>query len=254
MNKMIIVGSLALATLFIIAETHHARCAHKKSPHAIPTQEKKPIAPIYQATYPFSLPALPYAYNALEPYIDKETMLIHHTKHHQAYVDNLNKALESEKALHNKTLFELVSNIDALPEKVRTAVRNQGGGHFNHSLFWTMMMPNAPKAPSGKLAELINKTFGSFAKFQEEFNAKAKTVFGSGWAWLVTDAQGNLSVITTSNQDAPIANKLTPILGLDVWEHAYYLKYQNRRPDYISAWWDVINWPQVENTYATATN
>lgn len=252
MHKMIIVGSLALATLFILADTHHTKCTHKKTVQTVPAQDKKNIAPIYQATYPFSLPALPYAYDALEPYIDKQTMEIHHTKHHQAYVDNLNKALESEKALHGKTLFELLNNIDALPEKVRTAIRNQGGGHFNHSLFWNMMTPNAPKAPSDKLAEVINKTFGSFTKFQDEFNAKAKTVFGSGWAWLVTDAQGNLSVITTSNQDAPIANKLTPILGLDVWEHAYYLKYQNRRPDYISAFWDVINWPQAENTYKAA--
>lgn len=243
MHKMIIISSLALATLFILAEPLHTKC-----------QDNKATSPIYQSTYPFSLPTLPYAHNALEPYIDKETMLIHHTKHHQAYVDNLNKALEDEKTLHKKTLFELLNNIDALPKKIRTAVRNHGGGHFNHSLFWTMMSPNAKKAPSGKLADAINKTFGSFAKFQEEFNAKAKTVFGSGWAWLVADTQGNLSVITTANQDAPIANKLTPILGLDVWEHAYYLKYQNRRPDYISAWWDVINWPQAENSYTAAIN
>lgn len=252
MHKMIIVGSLALATLFILADTHHSKCAHKKTVQTVPAQNKKDIAPIYQATYPFSLPALPYAYDALEPYIDKQTMEIHHTKHHQAYVDNLNKALESETTLHGKTLFELLNNIDALPEKVRTAIRNQGGGHFNHSLFWNMMTPNASKTPSGILAEQINKAFGSFAKFQDEFNAKAKTVFGSGWAWLVSDSKGNLSVITTSNQDAPIANQLTPILGLDVWEHAYYLKYQNRRPDYISAFWDVISWPQAENTYKAA--
>lgn len=249
MNKMIIVGSLILATLIIVADTHHTGCTQKKS--AQPSQVMhKNLAPIYQATYPFSLPALPYAYNALEPYIDKETMQIHHTKHHQAYVDNLNKALEHEKALHGKTLFELLSRPDALPAKARTAIMNHGGGHLNHSLFWTVMSPNAAKMPSGKLAEAINKTFGSFAKFQEEFNTKAKTAFGSGWAWLVTDAKGNLSVITTHDQGTPITNKLTPILGLDVWEHAYYLKYQNRRPDYISAWWEVINWPQAENTYA----
>jgi Fe-Mn family superoxide dismutase len=207
---------------------------------------------IYQATYPFSLPALPYAYKALEPYIDKETMEIHHSKHHQAYVDNLNKALENQPALHKKSLFELLKELESLPENVRTAIRNQGGGHFNHSLFWTMMMPDAPKRPSGSLAAEIDKTFGSFAQFQEEFNTKAKTVFGSGWSWLVTDPKGTLSVITTLNQDAPISKNLTPIIGLDVWEHAYYLKYQNRRPDYITAWWDVINWPQAEQTYALA--
>lgn len=240
MLKKIFLGiSLIVPSLFLCA--------------AEPTPNQGSIN-IYDAKYPFSLPPLPYAYDALEPYIDKQTMELHHTKHHQAYVNNLNEALKDHKELHGKTLFELLSNIEQVPETIRTAVRNQGGGHFNHSLFWTMMAPHTGKGPSEQFAAEINKTFGSFAKFQEEFNAKAKTVFGSGWAWLVTDSQGNLSIITTANQDAPIENGLCPILGLDVWEHAYYLKYQNRRPDYISAWWDVINWPEVENNYSSAVN
>lgn len=256
MSKTITLGLLAALCINTSAHTTTCTKTTKKmsaqKSQTTQTAQQKNIAPIYQATYPFSLPALPYAYNALEPYIDKQTMLIHHTKHHQAYVDNLNKALEAETSLHGKTLFELLSNLDSLPATIRTAVRNQGGGHFNHSLFWTMMAPDISKAPSGNLAAQITKTFGSFAKFQEEFNAKAKTVFGSGWAWLVSDAKGNLSIISTLNQDAPISNGLTPILGLDVWEHAYYLKYQNRRPDYISAWWDVINWPLADSYYAAA--
>lgn len=243
MNRFVVIGSLALATIFIIADTPQKSCTKKT------LQES---APIYKATYPFTLPELPYAYGALEPYIDKQTMELHHTKHHQAYVDNLNNALKDEPSLQRKTLFELLKNKKSLPAKVKTAVINHGGGHFNHSLFWTMMAPNAQKKPSGILAKKIDATFGSFEAFQQEFNTKAKTVFGSGWAWLVSDAKGNLSIIATVNQDAPIDNGLTPILGLDVWEHAYYLKYQNKRPDYISAWWDVINWPQAESYYTLA--
>jgi Fe-Mn family superoxide dismutase len=239
MNKPLIIASLACATLFIIAHTS--------------LDPKSCEADIYTATYPFVLPKLPYAYDDLKPHIDKKTMNIHHSKHHQTYVDNLNQALASEKALQHKTLFELLSNPDALPEQARSAILNHGGGHFNHSLFWTMMSPKKCK-PGEQFAALINKQFGSFERFQEEFNAKAKTAFGSGWAWLVTDLQGNLSIITTHDQGTPIATNMRPILGLDVWEHAYYLKYQNRRPDYITAWWHVVNWPQVERYYAAAIN
>lgn len=245
MNKLL--SLFCLLTSLCLAESPCTQCPQQMKTKQLNSTET--IAPIYQATYPFTLPKLPYAFDALEPYIDKETMQIHHNKHHQAYVNNLNTAVKPHKNLHSKTLFELLSNLSALPENVRAAVRNQGGGHFNHSLFWTMMQPNAQKMPSGKLAQEINKTFGSFEKFKEEFNKKAQTVFGSGWAWLVADKKGNLSVIATHNQDSPLSPTLIPILGLDVWEHAYYLKYQNKRGDYISAWWNVINWPQVQNYY-----
>ncbi len=223
-------------------------------PHSCKTPQKKTatIAPIYEATYPFALPPLPYAYDALEPHIDKKTMEIHHDKHHQAYVNKLNAALKDHPNLHKKSLFELLSTLDRLPGKVRDAMRNQGGGHFNHSLFWTMMTPNASKHPTGELSQQIVKNFGSFSRLQEQFNAAAKTVFGSGWAWLVTDRCGNLSIVATHNQDSPIGENAIPILGLDVWEHAYYLKYQNRRGDYITAFWQVINWPQVQTYYEKA--
>ncbi len=215
------------------------------------TRSKKiTIAPIYEATYPFSLPELPYAFDALEPYIDKETMEIHHNKHHQAYVNNLNAALKGFPDLQHKTLFELLTS--QLPKRVYDAIHNQGGGHFNHSLFWTMMTPKASLQPTGALAQQITTDFGSFTALQEQFNAAAKTVFGSGWAWLVTDRCGNLSIVATHNQDSPIGDNSIPVLGLDVWEHAYYLKYQNRRGDYITVFWHVINWPQVQTYYEKA--
>lgn len=198
---------------------------------------------------PYTLPQLPYAYDALEPYIDRQTMELHHTKHHQAYINNLNTALEKYPALQEKTLDELLMNLHTLPEDIQITVRNNGGGHLNHTLFWEWMKPQAGLEPSGKVADAIKQTFGTFAKFQELFNAAAKTVFGSGWAWLVVDKDGKLQITTTSNQDAPIMKGMQPILGLDVWEHAYYLKYQNRRPDYITAWWHVINWDKVEQMY-----
>lgn len=200
---------------------------------------------------PFTFPKLPYAYDALEPYIDRQTMEIHHTKHHQAYINNLNAALEKYPALQEKTLDALLIELLTLPEDIQTTVRNNGGGHLNHTLFWEWMKPNAGDMPlpHGRIADAIKQTFGDFTKFQEQFNAAAKTVFGSGWAWLVVDKDGKLLVTTTHNQDAPIMKNMHPILGLDVWEHAYYLKYQNRRPDYISAWWHVINWDRVEEMY-----
>ncbi|HZW61544.1 MAG TPA: superoxide dismutase [Candidatus Babeliales bacterium] len=200
----------------------------------------------------FTLPKLPYAYDALEPYIDRMTMEIHYTKHHQGYVDNLNKALEQYPALQDKTLVDLLSNLNSLPEAVRTAIRNQGGGHFNHTLFWPMMKKNGGGNPKGSLAEAINKQFGSFENFQNSFNTAAKGVFGSGWAWLAMDKQGKLMVTSTHNQDATVSLAQKPILGLDVWEHAYYLKYQNKRPDYISAWWHVIDWDHIEDNFRQA--
>jgi Fe-Mn family superoxide dismutase len=194
----------------------------------------------------FTLPPLPYPANALEPYIDKLTMEIHHDKHHGAYVNNLNKALESAPELANKSIEEiLANNLAAVPEAVKTAVRNNGGGHANHSLFWTIMKPNGGGAPKGEIENVIKSNFGSFDAFKEKFNAAAAGRFGSGWAWLVKDRGGKFEIISTANQDSPLMDGKKPILGLDVWEHAYYLKYQNKRADYISAWWNVVNWDEI---------
>ena len=198
---------------------------------------------------PFTLPSLPYAPEVLEPYIDKMTMEIHHGKHHNAYVTNLNKALESAPDLQSKTVEELLANNCAIvPEAIRTAVRNNGGGHINHSMFWKIMAPNAGGHPIGHVAQAISGTFGSFDAFKEKFNSAATTRFGSGWAWLVKTA-GGVEVYSTANQDSPLMEGKYPVMGLDVWEHAYYLKYQNRRPDYISAWWNVVDWKAVEDRF-----
>jgi Fe-Mn family superoxide dismutase len=194
--------------------------------------------------YPFTLPSLPYDFAALEPHIDTQTMQIHHGKHHQAYVNNLNAALEKAADWQQSSLEELLGSLSKVPEAVRTAVRNNGGGHWNHSFFWTLMGPNAGGAPSGSLADAITKSFGAFDKFKEQFQAAAMGRFGSGWAWLVVDGAG-LRIESTPNQDNPLMDGKTAILGLDVWEHAYYLKYQNRRADYIAAWWNVVNWDEV---------
>ncbi len=198
---------------------------------------------------PFTLPALPYAPDALEPTIDKLTMEIHHGKHHQAYITNLNKALESAPALAGKTVEELLAhNLAVVPDSIKTAVRNNGGGHINHSMFWTIMGPNAGGKPVGNLASAINAAFGTFDAFKEKFGAAATTRFGSGWAWLLKTGSG-LEVTSTANQDSPIMDGRFPVIGLDVWEHAYYLKYQNRRPDYIGAWWNVVNWAEAEKRF-----
>jgi superoxide dismutase, Fe-Mn family len=198
----------------------------------------------------FTLPPLPYATDALEPYIDKLTMEIHHGKHHGAYVTNLNKALESAPDLANKTLEELLANNCAIvPEAIRTAVRNNGGGHSNHSLFWPLMGPKAGGSPVGHLAEAITGTFGTFDDFKTKFGAAATTRFGSGWAWLLRGPGGKLEITSTANQDSPLMEGKQAVIGLDVWEHAYYLKYQNRRPDYISAWWSVVNWAEAEKRF-----
>ncbi len=197
------------------------------------------------------LPPLPYAFNALEPHIDALTMEIHHDRHHATYVNNLNAALEGHADLQAKSIEDLISNLDAVPESIRTAVRNNGGGHANHTLFWEILSPNGGGAPSGELADAINNAFGSFDNFKAEFTKAATTRFGSGWAWLVVD-NGKLAVTSTPNQDSPLMEGKTPILGLDVWEHAYYLKYQNKRPDYIAAFWNVVNWDEVSKKYAAA--
>jgi superoxide dismutase, Fe-Mn family len=194
----------------------------------------------------FTLPPLPYPADALEPHIDKLTMEIHHGKHHNAYVTNLNKALESAPDLQSKTIEELLANnLAAIPEAIKTAVRNNGGGHANHSLFWTLLSGQGGGAPKGEIASVISGTFGNFDSFKEKFNAAATTRFGSGWAWLAKDKGGKFEILSTANQDSVLMEGKKPVLGLDVWEHAYYLKYQNRRPDYIAAWWNVVNWDAV---------
>jgi superoxide dismutase, Fe-Mn family len=201
---------------------------------------------------PYILPELPYAYDALEPYIDKETMEIHYTKHHLAYVTKLNAALEAHEALQKEPLERLLSDLSRVPEAIRTDVRNNGGGDFNHTFFWPLMKKNGGGEPEGHIGAAIKQTFGDFARFQEQFNTSAKSVFGSGWAWLVLDTNGMLKIISTPNQDTPLAQGLKPVMGLDVWEHAYYLKYQNRRPDYINSWWHVLNWSTIESNYTSA--
>jgi len=201
---------------------------------------------------PFELPALPYDYTALEPYIDEETMHLHHDKHHQAYVTNLNNALQGQDALANLSIEDLVRRINEVPENIRTAVRNNGGGHVNHTMFWEIMTPGGAKEPTGDLANAINQTFGSFDAFKTQFNDAGTKRFGSGWAWLVVAQGGALQVLSTANQDSPLTDGQYPVMGNDVWEHAYYLKYQNRRPEYLAAWWNVVNWDEVAKRYERA--
>ena len=199
----------------------------------------------------YSLPDLPYDYSALEPHIDARTMEVHHTKHHQTYVDKLNAALEGKDDPGNGSVDDLLSNFSKAPSDIQTPVRNHGGGHSNHSLFWQIMGPGAGGEPSGDLASALESKFGSFKDFQEKFSTEATNRFGSGWAWLVVDG-GELDVISTANQDSPLMDGKTPVLGLDVWEHAYYLQYQSKRPDYIQAWWNVVNWDAVTERYSSA--
>lgn len=199
----------------------------------------------------YNLPELPYDYNALEPHIDEQTMRLHHDKHHNTYVTKVNSALENHPELAELSIEELMQKLDTVPEDIRTAVRNNGGGHANHSLFWTILSPNGGGEPEGELKEAIESAFGSFDDFKEKFAATAAGRFGSGWAWLVVN-NGKLEVVDTLNQDSPLSQGLTPILGLDVWEHAYYLKYQNKRPEYISAFWNVVNWEEVARRFAEA--
>ncbi|MER3432310.1 MAG: superoxide dismutase [Leptolyngbya sp. ERB_1_1] len=200
----------------------------------------------------FELKPLPYAYDALEPYIDATTMQLHHDKHHAAYVNNLNAAIEKYSDLQSKSVEELVTSLDQVPEDVRAAVRNNAGGHINHTMFWEIMGANGSSAPAGAIAEAINNTFGSFDAFKQQFNDAGTKRFGSGWVWLVRSSQGDLKVISTPNQDSPLTEGHTPIMGNDVWEHAYYLKYQNRRPEYLNAWWNVLNWEEINRRFDAA--
>ena len=198
------------------------------------------------------LPSLPYDYAALEPHISADIMRLHHDKHHATYVTNLNKALESAPELQNKSIEELIRDLNSVPESIRTAIRNNGGGHFNHSMFWQIMKPEGGGEPTGAIAQAISETFGDFSSFKEKFNDAGVKQFGSGWAWLVRGADGKLKITSTPNQDNPITNGEYPILGNDVWEHAYYLQYQNRRPDYLAAWWNTVNWEEINRRFEQA--
>ena len=200
----------------------------------------------------YELPPLPYDYSALEPYIDTQTMQIHHDKHHQTYVTNVNNALQGQDQLAAMSVDDLLRNISQVPDSIRTAVQNSGGGHSNHSMFWNIMKPNGGGEPTGDLASAIQQAFGSFDAFKTAFNDAGTKRFGSGWAWLVLDSSGKLQVISTANQDSPLMDGLYPVMGNDVWEHAYYLKYQNRRPEYLNAWWNVVNWDEVARRYGQA--
>lgn len=199
---------------------------------------------------PYTLPTLPYEYNALEPYIDAKTMELHHTKHHQTYIDKLNAALEKYPDLAEKPIEELLQDLNAVSEDIRTAVKNHGGGHYNHSLFWTMMAPASKQTPTESVSSAITETFGSFEEFKKAFADAAAARFGSGWVWLVKTADNKLEIMSTANQDSPISEGRNILLGLDIWEHAFYLKYQNKRPDYVEAFWNVVNWQEVERRYA----
>lgn len=236
-NKVFLILSL-MAIAFILLIPSYLSSANNNSPTTTNKEVEK-----------FTLKPLPYKYNALEPYIDKKTMLIHHTKHQQAYVDNLNKALANYPELYKKTAGELISDTNALPEDIKQAVINNAGGVYNHEFFWTIMSPDHNQEPKGDLLKAINDTFGCFEKFKQDFSSKALSNFGSGWTWLVKDSNNKLSIMNTANQDSPISEGYTPILGLDIWEHAYYLKYQNRRVEYINNWWNIINFDQVETYF-----
>lgn len=200
----------------------------------------------------YELPPLPYDYNALEPYISAEIMKLHHDKHHQAYVTNLNAAIEKHPELGNKSAEDLIRDLNSVPEDIRTAVRNNGGGHVNHTMFWQIMKPQGGGEPTGAIADAIRETFGDFAQFQEKFNDAGAKQFGSGWAWLVRSGAGKLEIVSTPNQDNPLSQGHFPILGNDVWEHAYYLQYQNRRPEYLKAWWNTVNWDEINKRFASA--
>ena len=232
---------VSLGLIFIIS-------ACSKTPHnKTSITNIKNSADFSVGHYPYSLPKLPYTYDSLEPHLDAKTMEIHYAKHHQAYVDNLNKALKDYPELHDKDLSELLKNLKAIPKAIRTAVINHGGGHYNHSFYWTCMKSGGSKLSVGDLSQKIDRDFGSFDAFKKQFIDAAKTKFGSGWAWLSLDKNNKLVVTSTSNQDSPLSDGLIPLLTLDVWEHAYYLKYQNKRADFIDAWWNVVDWEAIEN-------
>lgn len=246
--SLMLVVAVAMAIVFVM----YMRCRKACSVELKQAFMKPTNMTVTGLRYPFALPPLPYASNALEPYIDEATMVIHHTKHHQAYVDNLNKALQDAPEYQKYTLDELLTNLDALPASVRDRIRNNGGGHLNHSLFWEFMSTEKEQEPTDVIAREIITYFGSFTAFKEQFQAAAQTRFGSGWAWLCVTPEKKLAVVSTGNQDAPLAQGMYPILALDVWEHAYYLKYQNKRMDYVTAWWHVVDWKRVEVMYHKA--
>jgi superoxide dismutase, Fe-Mn family len=251
---------LAGITLLILLSCQNPASTQSASPPASPSnpqvsQAQTPASPAPQAELsanPAALPPLPYDYGALEPYIDAETMRLHHDNHHKTYVDKLNQALQQSPDLQGKSVEALLRDLNSVPEDIRMTVRNNGGGHLNHTMFWQLMAPNAGGSPTGTIAAAINSTFGSFDSFKEQFNQAGADRFGSGWVWLVRNPQGQLQITTTQNQDSPILEGLYPILGNDVWEHAYYLKYQNRRPEYLTNWWNVVNWPEVERRFTQA--
>lgn len=216
-------------------------------------KQTSPKSSTPETTGAIKLPPLPYAYEALEPHIDAKTMQFHHDKHHAAYVKNLNAALDKHPELKKKSVEELLRKLDTVPEDIRKVVRNNGGGHVNHSMFWEIMKPKGGGEPTGEIASAINQNFGSFAAFKKQFNEAGASRFGSGWVWLVRNKNGKLEVTSTANQDSPLSEGKYPILGNDVWEHAYYLNYQNRRPDYLEAWWNVVNWEEINKRFATAS-
>ncbi|MBF2002781.1 MAG: superoxide dismutase [Synechococcales cyanobacterium M58_A2018_015] len=249
--KLITISLIGIAlTLTIGACERLSQFLPVASPTATPT-EPATVSPAAGSTF-VELPALPYAYNALEPYIDAQTMEIHHSKHHAAYVNKLNEVIQQYPDLQTQTVVSLLQSLESLPEEIRSTIRNNGGGHLNHSMFWQIMAPNSGGTPSGELATALDQTFGSFDAFKQQFNQAGAGQFGSGWVWLAMNPQGQLQIVTTSNQDSPILENLYPILGNDVWEHAYYLQYQNRRPEYLDRWWNVVNWPEVERRFAQA--
>lgn len=250
--KSILITAATAATLTALIIMYYFKCCKNGScgSTSLAKQSMQPTKfNFYGFKYPFTLGNLPYDYSALDPHIDQETMTLHHTKHHQAYVDNLNKALDDEPEFKKYSIEELLTNLEALPQKIRERVRNHGGGHFNHTLFWDLMTPQAQQKPTEQIELEINKHFGSFDSFKAEFDKAALSRFGSGWAWLCVNQHGGLVVTSTPNQDTPLAQNLYPILALDVWEHAYYIKYRNKRAEYVSAWWNVINWQHVEKLY-----
>ncbi|MBW4578849.1 MAG: twin-arginine translocation signal domain-containing protein [Tildeniella nuda ZEHNDER 1965/U140] len=242
LNRRHFLGLLGAGTGAIATSIYVPQLAWAAEPTTKPT-----------AQTPFTLPPLPYAYNALEPHIDERTMQFHHDKHHAAYVKALNGAIEKHPELKGKTAEDLIRNLSSVPEDVRTIVRNNGGGHINHTMYWVIMGPKAGGEPTGELATAIQKTFGSFDEFKKQFNEAGTKRFGSGWAWLVRTKEGKLQITSTANQDNPLMEGLYPIMGNDVWEHAYYLNYQNRRADYLEAWWNVVNWKAVNDRFKLAT-
>jgi superoxide dismutase, Fe-Mn family len=241
----LIAAGIALSFLLVIYQAN-AQAQSAPKPTAAPATSSGLSA------NPAVLPPLPYAYDALEPYIDAQTMQLHHDKHHATYVKNVNDALKDYPDLSKQTVESLLQNLDQVPEAIRTKFRNNGGGHLNHSMYWQIMSPKGGGAPTGELAQDITKTFGSFEKFKEQFNKAGTDRFGSGWVWLVRDRAGKLEITSTPNQDTPVMEGLYPIMGNDVWEHAYYLKYQNRRPEYLSNWWNVVNWTEIGRRYSRA--